>query len=237
MHISRIAKVGAVLFLVAITGETADAQMGFGIDLMGGNPFFMYGLDMNTRLFDPTWDLHERSMTHAASVAQTAADEWAKGNAVRGDSFRDNLRGESRYSIALREESLARASQPARRPAAPRPAPVVAAAPRPAAPPVPAFAYFFNNQGVVDWPLDGPSSGELGRLRNEADRALIASLQEARTSGRVSLQGITQTRAKLTAYGQLALDQVRNERSPQIANGFHAFLMAVYSSLEGTEGM
>ncbi len=232
MHTLQRVAIVAIAGLISVAGSKAQAQFGIALNADSGSLELFYDINAAAaRLPDPTYDLHTRAMNRAAAQDVIISEEFSKGNSVPSNSFRDNLRGESRYGIASRDTASRRAVNPNT-----APAPRTATAPSAPPPiPVPSLADFLNREGRMDWPLDASYSGDLAQLRNEADRELVAALRELQRSGKASVGAITSARAKLVVYGQGALQEIRLHRSTQIANGFHAFLMAVYLSLEGTE--
>ena len=222
-------KLVLIAVILCLLRTEAKAQMGIGLDGWSGSPFMFYDIGGPSLASELTYDLHQRSQTRSAQVASEIQDNWNAGNAVQGHSYLDNLRGTTPYELATRQTP-----QPRSAPVSTSRRPTVAKVAVPA-PFVPSFSSFLQKDGRLDWPLDSPASGELARLRSEADQSLLTVSQEIQRNGRASLTTITSARAKLITYGQGALQQVRTERSDQIANGFHAFLMAVHNSVEGTE--
>jgi hypothetical protein len=117
-------------------------------------------------------------------------------------------------------------------PTAPRPK--SSTAPPPGGLPAPTevrLANFFNKDQQLIWPSSSPISGELGKKQATADLAALAVLNEYDLKGLARLSTVTDARQKLLDYGRPALQQVREQSTPAIADAFHGFLLALYSNL------
>lgn len=118
-------------------------------------------------------------------------------------------------------------SQPSR----PAPAAVPASAPsRPAAPNLPLSSFFDRYQKLV-WPGESPDHGDLAAKRKVADQACLAVLNDYNLNGLAQVSNVTEARSKLVDYGQPALEYIRNNSTPRVADTFHLFLLSLYDSL------
>jgi hypothetical protein len=128
-------------------------------------------------------------------------------------------------SSASNSTSLGQAPPAAARPAAeaaPQPAPSRAA---------PSLASFFDAAGRLVWPSDAPVAGELQAKRDVSDQAVSAVRREVDAQGWAPIALAAEARQKLLDYGRPALQEIREESSPRIAEAFHGFLMALYDSI------
>ncbi|WP_165246343.1 hypothetical protein [Paludisphaera soli] len=152
-------------------------------------------------------------------------------NRVRDNGFvtqydaRGRSPGRRRPASSAASTSLGQPPTAAARPAA-------EAAPQPAAPsrPVPSLASFFDAAGRLVWPSDSPA-GDLQAKRDVSDQAVSAVRKEVDAQGWAPIALAAEARQKLLDYGRPALQEIREESSPRIAEAFHGFLMALYDSL------
>ncbi len=134
----------------------------------------------------------------------------------------------SRGAVALANRSLGAAppSEPAPRRAEPKPAEA-----RPAKPPAAPLSSFFNAAGILVWPADAPVAGELQTKRDTSDQAVAAVRSEVDARGVAPIPLAAEARQKLLDYGRPALQEVRAESTPGVAENFHEFLLGLYDSL------
>jgi hypothetical protein len=103
----------------------------------------------------------------------------------------------------------------------------------PAAPsPVLPLASFFDASRTLIWPSESPLAGDLRAKRDLSDQASLVVLEETKQHQPASITTVTEARQRLLDYGRPALQAIRAESTPRIADVFHAFLLALYDSLE-----
>jgi hypothetical protein len=90
---------------------------------------------------------------------------------------------------------------------------------------------FFNEAKQLVWPGDAPVEGDLGQKRDTSDVSSRVVLDEYRVQGRATVGSVTDSRLKLIAYGQPALQAIRTTSTPRVADAFHDFLLSLYESL------
>jgi hypothetical protein len=125
----------------------------------------------------------------------------------------------------LRSPSLSLASNTQRQPAAP-------SAPATTRRPVMPIGSFFDVSRTLVWPSDAPAEGDLITKRNTSDQAclVVSDLVDKYRSAPITT--VTSARNLLLAYGQPALQFIRSNSTPRIADSFHQFLLSLYDSLE-----
>jgi hypothetical protein len=74
--------------------------------------------------------------------------------------------------------------------------------------------------------------GDLKAKRDLSDQASLVVLEETQQHPAASITTVTEARQRLLDYGRPALQAIRAESTPRIADVFHAFLLALYDSLE-----
>ncbi len=106
-----------------------------------------------------------------------------------------------------------------------------AAASAPRRPVVP-IGSFFDTSRMLVWPSDAPVEGDLITKRDTSDQAclVVADLVEKFRSAPITT--VTSARNRLLEYGQPALQLIRSNTTPRIAESFHQFLLSLYDSLE-----
>jgi hypothetical protein len=104
-------------------------------------------------------------------------------------------------------------------------------------PPVVPLASFFDAAYQLVWPNESPSRGELKPKREAADVATLAVLKETKQQGWASVTSVTEARYRLVEYGQPALQEIRAQATPPIADAFHRFLLSLYDSLTDAASM
>jgi hypothetical protein len=199
----------------------ARAQWGMGYGWGWGELGFRY-------VPSPTDFLNQQALTRGRqerpSHSPYANNPNAYFNRIRDNGF------VSHYDVARRR---APAYQPVRTtayvpPTRVEPQPAAATA---ASRPVTPLASFFNAAQELVWPSESPTNGDLKEKRDRADQAGLAVLEETRRQVPASVSSVTRARQKLIDYGQPALQEVRAQATPPIADSFHNFLLSLYDSL------
>jgi hypothetical protein len=191
--------------------------------------------------------LNDRALQNAAT-ARTAQQGGGNGgiHLNSGTMYWDNLRDpafQERFGSADRAPLSRRSTTSANRPAttlastAPviRPAPTspaAAAAPAAVAYPSIMLDAFFDSLGRFRWPADADATGDLAPKRERAELEVVAALREWQASRVTRLQTAATARQALLEYGQPNLQRLRETTSPQVAETFHVFLLALYKGLE-----
>jgi hypothetical protein len=101
------------------------------------------------------------------------------------------------------------------------------AAPKPVLP----LGSFFDAAQKLVWPNDSPINGDLKEKRDISDQASLAVLEETQHQSAASITSVTDARQKLLDYGRPALQEIRAQATPRIADTFHLFLLSLYESL------
>ena len=104
---------------------------------------------------------------------------------------------------------------------------------RPVPPPKPVLPLpsFFNEARILVWPSDSPVEGELQQKREISDESSRVVLSEYQAQGRATIGSVTDSRQKLITYGQPALQHMRTNSTPRLADAFHMFMLSLYESL------
>ncbi len=218
-QIWSLAVVCASLFIL---NGRAEAQFGYGYGGFGFN-------------FQPPeiGFINSNSLQNAskASMGPVQNNAYANNpnayiNHLHDDGYLDKYDVGSRRTI---EASIGRFSDgppPSR--SQPRESPGRAAPP--AAPSLPLTTFFDRYQKLV-WPESAPVFGAMGATRLASDLACLGVLNEYNLRGLAQVSTVTDARAKLIDYGQPALQYIRVNSTPRIADGFHLFLLSLYDSL------
>ena len=90
---------------------------------------------------------------------------------------------------------------------------------------------FFNTMRQLVWPADAPTGGELAAKRSSSDTKTLEVFDELETHGYALVATATDARIKLIDYGQPALQFMRDNSTPAVADGFHSFLLSLYDSI------
>jgi hypothetical protein len=201
-----------------------------------------FGFGFQNNAYQDTQFLNSWSLQNAASAAANRPKPLtAPSFQSRDESFLD------RYDLATRESMINRiARNPGREmstvnptgarlpgstastPRAPRtPQPV--AAPEP--PSVVLLGNFFDRERRLVWPTVAPITGDMGKKQEIADQAVLAVLNEYDLQGLARLSNVTDARQKLLDYGRPALEYVRQQSTPAMADTFHVFLLSLYSNV------
>lgn len=219
----------------------AEAQYG-GYGGFGGYGFNLY----NQNAYTDVNFLNQRSLINAqAAAANRPKALTAPTFQTRDDGFYD------KYDLATREAMIDRVVRdPGRemgtadpsgvlpRTSTPRPVRNSSQPPQlnqnPPPPPVPAsvnLANFFNKDNQLVWPSVSPITGDFGKKQTVADQAALAVRNEYDMKGLAQLSTVTDARRKLVEYGQPALQYVREQSTPALADSFHVFLLSLYGNL------
>jgi hypothetical protein len=112
-------------------------------------------------------------------------------------------------------------------------APAAPAQPAPAQPegPVVPQSSFFDRYQKLIWPSDAPVYGDLAGKRSAADLACLAVLNDYTLRGLAQVSTVTEARSRLIDYGRPALQYMRDNSTPRVADTFHLFLLSLYESL------
>ena len=219
-----------VTIIMGLCTGQSHADFGFGI-----------GFGFQNNAYQDTQFVNSWSLQNAAAAAAN------RPQALTAPRFQSRDEGFiERYDLTTREAMVNRiARNPGREmstvnPAgvrtaaptpratqAPRPAPALAPEPRP----VVLLANFFDGERRLIWPTVAPITGDMGKKQETADRAILAVLNQYDLQGLAHLTNVTEARERLLDYGRPALDYVRNQTTPAMADSFHVFLLSLYSNL------
>ncbi len=182
----------------------------------------------------PTDFLNQHALTRAAAgrPAPTSFRPYANSpnayfNRIRDNGFVAHSDVRRRQPPAHLQERARSLGQTANVPAAAPPGSATAAL-RPILP----LASFFDASRTLVWPSESPLAGDLKAKRNLSDQASLVVLEETKQHQAASITTVTEARQKLLEYGRPALQAIRAESTARIADLFHAFLLALYDSLE-----
>jgi hypothetical protein len=219
------APLAAFAACLTLSAGRAEAQFGYGY---GG--LFQY--------HPPEVDyINQKSLLNAsqATMGPVQNNVYA-GNPNAYINHLNDVGYLDRYDVGTRrtiEASIGRFSDgppPGREPRpVSRPSPGMAAAPP--APPLVPLSSFFNRYSKLVWPDEAPSSGDLAAKRATSDQSTLAVLNEYNLRGLAGVGTVTDARAKLLDYGRPALQYIRDNSTPRIADGFHLYLLSLYESL------
>lgn len=224
-YVSLPRSAGVAALALACLAIPARAQFGGGY----GFGLFQYrapSVDM----------LNQRAMVAAgASYARQAnMNLTAPQNRY---TYRDQaIAFQDRYDFQSRSSVGDRRGRPANRRGTPiastaRPSATPPAAATPSRSAAPAITSFINAARRVLWPADSPLEGDLGTKRQASDQATLRVIDEYQSQGSAAITTVAEARKELVDYGQPALQYLRTNSSPAIANSFHTFLLALYDSL------
>lgn len=180
-------------------------------------------------------------------------NDWALQNAARGGrrppSNNVYANNPNSYVNRIRDNGFvtqydARGRSPGRRrpasppaslgqapPSTPAPAPAPADAKPAASRPSLPLASFFDAAGKLVWPADSPVEGDLKAKRDVSDQAVVNVRREVDAQGWAPIAMAAEARQKLLDYGRPALQEIREDSTPRIAEAFHEFLLSLYDSL------
>jgi hypothetical protein len=222
----------AFALAMALGPGRASAQFGYG---MG---FGLYDPAARTMQTIDSWALQNGARATMGPVQNNvyAGNPNAYINRLHGPGLLDRYDPTTRRQIEARVGRFTQGPPPASPIAvATAPAPVVAPAPvaapaRPAAPDLPLSSFFDRYQKLV-WPGGSPVHGDLGAARAVADLACLAVLNDRTLRGLAQVATVTEARTKLVDYGRPALEYMRENSTPRVADTFHLFLLSLYDSL------
>lgn len=235
------ARLSRAVFLAAfatmvLVPDRAEAQFGFGgfggYGYGGYSAGNVYGAQTNSML--NSWALQNGAKATMGPVQNNvyAGNPNAYINHLHDDGYIE------KYDVGTRREiesSVGRYSDgppPSYyRSVASRPAAAPASAPpQMVAPRLPLSSFFDRYQKLV-WPGGSPDFGDLGGKRATADQACLAVLNDYDLRGLAQLSNVTEARSKLVEYGRPALQYIRDNSTPRVADTFHLFLLSLYDSL------
>ena len=205
----------------------------------GGYGGFGFGFGYNQNAYTDVNYLNSRSLVNAAAAAANRPKALtAPQFESRDASFYD------RYDLSTRESMISRvARDPGREMGTADPSGVLAMAPSPRpgpgpqapAPPSPPntvnLANYFSKDHQLVWPSASPITGDFGKKQEAADLAALAVLNEYDTKGLAQVSTVADARRKLLEYGRPALQYVRDQSTPALADSFHVFLLSLYGNL------
>jgi hypothetical protein len=208
--------VGAALASLHLGSTAAQAYFGFGF---GG---FMVP--------SPTGFINDHAAIRAAQGQQPrpshspyAGNPNAYINKIRDPSF------VPRYDVGHRRPPGYQQALTAS-----RVEPTAASAP-PAVPPVARpivpLASFFDAMLTLVWPSESPVEGDLKEKRDISDQSSLVVLKETQQQKVATIGSVTTARNRLIDYGQPALQMIRAQSTPRIADSFHLFMLSLYESL------
>jgi len=212
--------------VIALGSASNTARADFGM----GYGFGWGGMGLRT-VPSPGDFLSQHALTRAAAGAQGVPSRTPYAN--NPNSFINRLRdpGFVSHRDVRRREPPAYQPEPTRssgnsgrveaRPAADTPAPT----------PITPLANFFDAALTLRWPSDSPTGGDLQGRRDRSDQATLAVFEETRRQSTASISSAAHARQKLVDYGQPALQKIRAQATPAIADTFHRFLLSLYDSL------
>jgi hypothetical protein len=224
--IGRLAIMWAVVLAAGVGGGRAQAQGAFG--------GFGWGLGYQTPA--SVTFLNDHATARVGSVAARQPQNLRAPIPVSRDvNFFNRYDAETRAAMEDRVARNPRRSlaQPTR--TQPQP-PAVAENPTPAraVSPLPSF---FNAMRQLVWPADAPTGGELAAKRSSSDTKTLEAFNELEQHGYALVATATDARIKLIAYGQPALQFMRDHSTPAVADGFHTFLLSLYDSIGHSAGL
>jgi hypothetical protein len=213
--------VGTILLGASSTPALAQAGWGWGV----------FG-PLNI-VPTPTDFLNQHALNRAAlgrreptSFRPYANSSNAYFNRIRDNGFVNHSDVRRRQPPVYRQERARSLGQAANVPAGTSPASATAAPS-----PLP-LASFFDASKTLVWPSESPLAGDLKAKRDFSDQASLAVLDETKQYQAASITTVTEARQRLLDYGRPALQAIRAESTPRIADVFHSFLLALYDSLE-----
>ncbi len=152
-------------------------------------------------------------------------------NRIRDNGFVSHVDPRRRLPPSYGSESTS-SRNTSGRVAAQTAATTTAAAPAASAP----LGSFFDATRKLVWPNESPIGGDLKEKRDVSDQASLAVLEETLRRTTASLSSVTYARQKLIAYGQPALQEIRLQATPVIADSFHHFMLSLYDALYQSAG-
>lgn len=224
--------------LLALSGR-AEAQFGGGY---GGGGFggYGFGFGYNQNAYTDVNFLNSRSLVNSQIAGSN------KPQPLQAPQFQSRDDGVyDKYDLTTRESMINRvARDPAQElgtadpsgvlPSGSKPSTGPAKPKGPAGPSMPHsvhLASYFNKDHQLVWPSVSPISGDFGKKQNAADLAALAVLNEYDMKGLADVTTVTDARQKLLDYGRPALEHVKANSTPALADSFHVFLLALYANI------
>jgi hypothetical protein len=227
----RFPRAVAIAALVALSAGEARAQFGFGGYGFGFNsPGTIYGAQTTGML--NSWALQNGAKATMGPVQDNvyANNPNAYINHLHDEGYLD------KYDVGTRREieaSVGRYSDgppPSYYRTVSQPGPARPAPAQPTAPVVPLSSFFDRYQKLI-WPGGSPDFGDLAAKRIAADLACLGVLNDYNLRGLAQVGTVTEARSKLVEYGRPALQYIRDNSTPRVADTFHLFLLSLYESL------
>ena len=218
--------------LTSLGARPAQAQWEMGWGMFGGfNTVPSPGNFLNDRALGAA----NRGIQSRPSHAPLSGNPNAYFNRVRDNGFVPHYNVQSSLPPAYQPASRSSLGLTSNASTSPRPAPV-SPAPQPAAAqpaprPLIPLASFFDAAERLIWPGEAPVDGDLRGKRDTSDQASLVVLNETKRQAVASITSVAEARQKLLDYGQPALQAVRLDQTPRIADSFHQFLLSLYESL------
>jgi hypothetical protein len=213
---TRRAALVALVLAVALVGPASNQVWGY----WGG-----FGIGGFNYVPSPGDFLNAHALSNAARAGRPPSNNVYAGNP---NSYLNRIRDNGfvpSYDITRRVPPAQRAPRvsPGERAAAAQPAAI-------ARPVVPLPTFFDSTRRLV-WPSDAPVGGELQQKRDVSDESSRVVLGELEAQGRATVGSVTDSRLKLIAYGQPALQEIRTAGTARVADAFHLFMLSLYESL------
>lgn len=222
----------AWLFLLALmVGPVpeASAQWGWGY---GGWGMWGGGAISNAAMFE---NINARSAAAANAAYVMRQNMPGAGNVYRGNpnAYINNVRDTTFFERFDPSTRRSIAQQVSRNPERGLASLGLNNPPAPAAPsrPVIDLASFFSGAGVLVWPSEAPTNGELGEKQKLANAATQSVFQEVKSHGRAPVGLVSDARTQLVAYGRPALNYLREHTTAAVVDAFHRFLLGLYDAV------
>ena len=212
----------AALVVLHAGGARAQFEMGFGFYQPGSMAQGMlnsWALQNGARATMGPVQNNVYAKNPNAYINQLHEAGYGAATTRRGGRSR---RASAATPTARRRRTTGRASQPAGR--------AGGRAAQPPAPVVPLSSFFDRYQKLV-WPGGSPDFGDLAAKRTAADLACLGVLNDYNLHGLAQVGTVTEARSKLVEYGRPALQYIRDNSTPRVADTFHLFLLSLYESL------
>jgi hypothetical protein len=230
-RLTRAAFPAAIAVTIALSPGRASAQFDFGIGLGFQQPG-----SRSQQMLDG-WALQNGARATMGPVQNNvyAGNPNSYVARMREPGLLERWDVDTRREIEARIGRFSDGPPPSRLRAqaspAPQPAPVQPAAPAPPAGPDLPLSSFFDRYRKLVWPGDSPVHGDLGTDRAMADLSCLAVLNDQELRGLALVGTVTEARARLVDYGRPALQYMRDNSTPRVADTFHLFIRSLYDSL------
>jgi hypothetical protein len=205
------------------------ALLGLGSSQAQGFYGYGFGLGGFNYVPSPTDIVNAHSLSGARAARPPSNNVYAGNpnsylNRVRDNGFVPSYDVTRRVPPANRPDTRV---SPGERPPVQQAPPTASPPPKPVLP----LPSFFNDARILVWPSDAPVGGELQQKRDVSDESSRVVLGEFQAQGYATIGSVTDSRLKLVAYGQPALQYMRTNSTPRLADAFHMFMLALYESL------